>query len=178
MNNLLKTALGGLASLTLSCAAVPANHGDDAVKEKAQKVAKYALENNAFHPRYENLPSELSDAVIRSVRTYHHGQDLENKSYSVNLFSIDAVIHGVQIVVTESDDSGQNVSLVSVLDIFADGTCDNGVMMQRKNSVNGPLREYSTTRKLGLEHEKEFQKMYETILDTLLSAYEKPQEKK
>ncbi|MDP3733634.1 MAG: hypothetical protein Q8R37_00225 [Nanoarchaeota archaeon] len=177
MNNVFKTVIGGLSSLALGCAAVPANHGNDAVKEKAQHVAKYVIQHDIAHPAYENLPPELSDAIVRSARTYSHAQELEKKSYFANIFTVDAAIHGLHIIVMESDD-GKNAHLVSVLDTFVDGSCDNGVMMWRKDSVNGPLMEYSTGRDLGVEHKDTFQGMYETILDTLLSAYEKPQEKK
>lgn len=172
MNLLLKTAISGIAYLVIGCAAVPSNNSVDPIKEKAQKVAEYIIQNNVADPRYENLPPELSDAVIRSARTYHYSQELGNKSYFMNLLSIDAAIYGMHIIVMESDGK-KNDNLVSLLDVFVDGSCDNGVMMSRKEGVNGLLMEYSTNRDLGLGHKDTFQGIYEDVLDELLSAHEK-----
>lgn len=177
MNLLLKTAISSVASLVIGCATVPSNNSIDIVKEKAQKIAEYVIQNNVANPRYEDFPPEFSDALIRTARTYYHSQELGNRGYYVNLLTINAVVHGMHIITIESDEK-KNVHFVSLLDTFVDGSCDNGVLIWRRDGINSPLIEYSITLERGLKHKSAFQVRYEEVLDTLLSAYEKPQEKK
>ncbi len=151
---------------------------DEKLSKKVLKLAEYVIKNTEFTPpSKEKIPTERSgdDAMPRIAIGYFDTVVIGGRRYRPMIHDGEYV-DGLEMTIQEVIDKNGNIDYnlrgmhIMITDYGLDGKCNFGI------SNSGGSRDikifYNVYGEKGLEHQSDYQKLYEDALDVLINYYE------